>query len=238
MGKTIDLTHWQAAGEDWWRGARQKQGFYLSKLLDRLPEVDSFYLPDEDYQMVLLPGVWEPWGVLLHWAQVLWQKGWSVSFVPQLDLMVGEIPDLTQTLVDTLLTRFADRPFVIGAHSKGGLVGKAAMQGGQLEIAGLIACGTPFFGAPIARLTPPPAQLRNLTPENAYLELLRSDWETNTRTAFVEAHWDQNVPQIGSLPGAFHVQVRTIGHNALLESDEAATAIDRFGKYFLEKTRG
>lgn len=235
MGKPVELQHWEAAGRDWARGATQKQSWLMRYLLGEMPNPEALFHRSWDKQMVLLPGVWEPWPVLLTWARVLSAQKWSVSFVPALDLMLGEVDELAATLQSAIESRFGRRAVVVAAHSKGGLVAKTAIlrKSTSTNLAGVVACGTPFFGAPIVRFTPTVIGLRDLAPETVEHAELGYDWESNRKTALIEAAFDQNVPRINRMPGAFRATVPVRGHNALLESEDTARLIDRFGTHFL-----
>ncbi len=110
-----------------------------------------------------LPGIWEDWRHLHVWAQELHDAGWDVHLLESLGDMTAPVPDLAGLVAEHLhLQDLHD--VVLFAHSKGGLVGKAVMLGPEGDrVRGLIACATPFNGAPITQLLPT-SELSELSP--------------------------------------------------------------------------
>lgn len=184
---------------------------------------------DEGHKVALvLPGVWERGEVLEPWARALRALGWDVRTVPDLDLQIGSLKELTQRLEDFLQDQSLHDVLIV-AHSKGGLVAKQAMVGSQgWRISQLIACGTPFDGAPIANLTAPQLKMRSLVPWDPEIQALADNHEPNRRIVAIQAQWDQNVPADPVLPGATVITVAVEGHNALITAPEVIALIAYF----------
>lgn len=200
--------HLRIAAEDWQRGVAR-----FTQHIDRDPqEVRRAQAPP----LVLLPGVWERWESTWEWAQALHGSGFDVHFAPDLDLELGSLEELAGRLLDWLASTGLERP-ILTAHSKGGLVGKQALVNRPQALKGLIACGTPFEGAPLAGLTPPALRMYNLRPSSPEIRSLQENVEANRRIILIEAQYDQNVPRVSRLPGAIRQVVPTAGHNSLLQ---------------------
>lgn len=177
---------------------------------------------------ILLPGIWEPWENLSNWGRALFALGWDVRFIPELDLQLGSLAELSKILTDYLQKNDLLEVLVV-AHSKGGLVTKAAMVSEEgWRIDHLIACGTPFEGAPIAVVPPEIMQTKTLVPGSEELVELSSQTDVNKKITAVQAKWDQNVPANPHLPGAQIVTVDVTGHNALLHAPEVIAQISFF----------
>lgn len=209
--------------KDWARGAIQKTQFRLRQRGAKPISAAAFRRPGAP-SIVMIPGVWEEWGVLTRWGSALYNAGYDVRYVPHMDRVLGPIDDLARDLLDWMEHERIDKTVIV-AHSKGGLVGKRAMIIASDRFVGLVACGTPFRGAPLARLLPPASKMRDLTPENTDVTSLADDLPSNHKTVLIEATWDQNVPRIGVLPGAVHLTAPIKGHNALLGDKETAKLI-------------
>lgn len=217
-------------GRGWQMGLRVQARRALRRVLPLPREEDT--LDDLAIQSaktaVVLPGVWERWEVLETWARGLSALGWNVRMVPSLDLQIGTLTELADRLSQFLEEEELSDVLVV-AHSKGGLVTKQAMAGTQgWRIGRLIACGTPFDGAPIANLTVPQLKMRSLVPWDPEIQILSDNHEPNLRIVAIQAQWDQNVPPDPALPGATVVTVTVEGHNALLTAPEVVALIAHY----------
>lgn len=189
---------------------------------------------DNARSVVLLPGVWERWQATWAWGESLHDAGFDVRFVPDIDLELGDVDELAETLLNYFDQAAISDPIVV-AHSKGGLVGKQAMVKQPNRIAGLVACGTPFEGAPLARLLPRALKMSDLTPEAEKIRRLAENTDVNSRIVSIEAKWDQDVPPVGGLPGGFYCQVPVIGHHQLLGDPITSKRIVQFVSHIHEK---
>lgn len=231
MGSKARLA--RLALRDWSLGGLQKVRFRCWER--RRCDPDSLRRPGGP-AVILLPGVWEDWGALLTWGRHLFEAGFDVNFFPEVDRMFGPLEALARQVAEGAAQRGLG-PALIVAHSKGGLVGKACLIEFPGRFTGLITCGTPFAGAPLARLLPQWSQMADLNPENPKITTLANDLPTNRKLVQVEAKWDQNVPRVGMLPGAIHVTSNIVGHNALLEDKETAKTIARMALHISENWR-
>lgn len=206
----------ETAVEDWTLG--------ISRLVDA-PHVSPIDVrrPGEP-AVIVLPGVWERWEATWRWASDLFEAGFDVHFIPELDLELGSLPDLGEKLLNWVRGSELDSPLIV-AHSKGGLVAKEALVKDPSALRGVIACGTPFDGAPIASVTPLSLRVRNLRPGSPQIQELASNTEANQRIIAIEAAWDQNVPELQNLPGATVVKAPVEGHNHLLEDPSTAKLV-------------
>lgn len=195
------------------------------KRLASPPSIDVSLVRNAGGQpVVILPGVWERHSAAWRWATTLAEAGFDVHFVPQLDLELGDLDHLGEKLLSWLDQEGLSDSIVV-AHSKGGLVAKSALTQNQGAFKGLIACGSPFAGAPIVRATPFSMRLHGLSPTSKQILQLAQNTEVNRKIVVVEAAWDQNVPALRGLPGSMFETVPTSGHNQLLEDPATATKI-------------
>lgn len=173
--------------------------------------------------VVGLPGIWEDWRHFHLWAQVLHDAGWDVHLLEELGDMTSPIPDLALRVREYLQLHDL-HDVVLVAHSKGGLVGKSVMLGPEgSRVRGLIACATPFAGAPITRLFPT-TELAELSPGSPTITELAGEDAVNCRIIQVEATWDQSVPP-SPLTGVRHVTLPIRGHSSMLYSTEVARTL-------------
>jgi len=180
-----------------------------------------------------LPGIWEDWRHLHVWAQELHDAGWDVHLLESLGDMTEPVPDLAERVAEHL--RLHDlHDVVLVAHSKGGLVGKAVMLGHEGDrVRGLIACATPFKGAPITQLLPT-SELAELSPSSPTIAELGSERSVNSRIIQVEAEWDQSVPP-SPLEGVRHVTLPLTGHSAMLSSPEVARTLVVLARQLMDR---
>lgn len=218
----MNLYQTRAAMRDWMLSATQK-----ARPLVQDPE--SLHRPGAK-SVIMLPGIWGRWNGTWLWAEALYDSGFDVHFVPEVDQQLGTLTHLADALVSAIQSKHLSRPIVVG-HSKGGLVAKWAMREDPELLAGLIAVGTPFFGAPIARRMPPLTQLPDLAPETPQIRNLADYHEVNKKIVIIEAEWDQDVPTVGVLPGSLHCFVPIEGHNRLLEDPLTAERIVQFARH-------
>lgn len=216
----------QAALTDWGWAAKRRMQFAL-------PKPDALRR-EGARSVVMLPGVWERWWTTWRWGQALHGAGFDVRFIPEIDLELGTIDSLAKRVLEQLDQQGITRPILV-AHSKGGLVGKQAMVTEPGRILGLVACGTPFDGAPLARLTPPALKMSDLVPEAQQIRRLAQNTDANRRIASIEARWDQDVPAVGALPGGLYCQVPVIGHHQLLADPVTSERIVQFAEHMDEK---
>ena len=174
--------------------------------------------------VVFLPGIWERWTASWLWARSFYKAGYDVHFVPELDLELGSMEDLSDLLLEWIGANLTQPPIIVG-HSKGGLVAKSALVKRESALRGIVACGTPFEGSPMASIAPLSMRVRNLRPESAEIQQLAAHTQENAKVILIEARWDQNVPHIGRLPGGAALEAPVDGHNQMLEDPETARLV-------------
>lgn len=179
-----------------------------------------------------LPGIWETWRHFHVWAQALHDAGWDVHLLESLEDMTAPIPDLARRVEEYLRDQDL-HDVILFAHSKGGLVGKAVMLGPERRrVRGLIACATPFNGAPITWLVPT-TELSELAPDSPTIVELAADRAVNRRIIQVEAEWDQSVPP-SPLTGVRHVTLPITGHSTMLFSAQVARTLTVLARQLLD----
>jgi len=166
--------------------------------------------------VVLLPGIYERWGVLGALARALHGAGHPVHMVPSLGRNAGALAWSTDQVVHRVL-ELDLTGVVLVAHSKGGLIGKMAMADPRVadRIAGLVAVNTPFGGSVYARWFPA-AAVRALAPQDPHVVALGAVDEVNPRIVSVSAPFDPHVPAGHGLDGAHLVRLPVDGHFRVL----------------------
>ncbi|MDO5034775.1 MAG: alpha/beta fold hydrolase [Actinomycetaceae bacterium] len=172
-----------------------------------------------------IPGIVETSEHLHLAGAALHRAGWDVRFVPALDTMKGPGHLLTRRLENYLVSNNLE-DVTIFAHSKGGLIGKAAMGGPEgWRIRGMVSLGTPYTGSPLANFVPRGLGVADLRPDSPYIHDQFEDVRANPRITSIEAKWDQQVPTGSWLPGARLVTANMYGHNNLLASPIAINVL-------------
>lgn len=174
--------------------------------------------------VVLVPGVFERWHFLRPIADRLAAAGHPVHTVPELGVNAGPIPDAAR-LVAEFLNRHDLRGVALVAHSKGGLIGKAAMlEDAAGRIDRLVAIATPFAGTRMARLTVVPA-LRAFRPAHPVIRRLVAERDVNSRITSIFPSFDPHIPDGSVLEGAVNVRLDVIGHFRVLEHPDTIDAV-------------
>ncbi|MBT2517012.1 alpha/beta fold hydrolase [Streptomyces sp. ISL-90] len=184
-------------------------------------------------EVVLLPGVYEHWSFLRPLGDALNAAGHRVLVVHGLGpnrLGVAE----TATRLERALARVSVPPAgrVIVGHSKGGLIGKYLLVGGDdsgdragaLGIRGVVGVCTPFGGARRARLFLDPS-IRALLPSDETIVMLGTAASVNARIVSVFGTYDPHVPDGSVLDGATNVRVPVAGHFRVLAARETHVAV-------------
>jgi pimeloyl-ACP methyl ester carboxylesterase len=183
--------------------------------------------------VVLLPGVYEHWSFLRPLGDALNAAGHRVLVVHGLGPNRRGIAE-TAARLERALSRVPARPAgrVIVGHSKGGLIGKYLLVGGDdsgdragvLGIRGVVGVCTPFGGARRARLFTDPS-IRALLPSDDTIVMLGSAASVNARIVSVFGTYDPHVPDGSALDGATNVRVPVAGHFRLLGARETHVAV-------------
>lgn len=198
--------------------------------LGRAAPVPAAYGGGSGRPVVILPGVFERWNFLRPVADRLAAAGHPVHVVPELGVNAGPIPVAARRVGDFLAARDL-RGVALVAHSKGGLVGKAAMlEDADSRIDRLVAVATPFAGSRMANLTLVPA-LRAFRPAHPVIRRLVAEREVNARITSIFPAFDPHIPEGSALEGATNVRLEVVGHFRVLEDpaaiDAVLTAVER-----------
>lgn len=177
--------------------------------------------------VVVVPGVYEPWGFMLPLITDLHERGHPVHLVDP--LRDNRVPVPTgAALVDDYLDSHGLEGVVIVAHSKGGLIGKHVMILGRAagRVRSMVAIATPFGGSRYARYLPGPT-LRAFSPRDETVTLLGRSAETNSRIVSVFPRFDPHIPESSELAGARNVRIDTSGHFRVLEHPRVIAEVRR-----------
>ncbi|MBO1752645.1 alpha/beta hydrolase [Actinotalea sp. BY-33] len=195
-----------------WRG-RSEAGEYLDPPAPVSPDV------------VLVPGVYEPWTFMRPLAVLLHARGHRVHVLPELGYHRAPVSTGAAVLGEVLRARDL-RDVVVVAHSKGGLVGKLAMlhEDPDARIARMVAVNTPFAGSVRARWFPGQT-FRSFSPRDATVLALTAEHEVNARITSAYSRFDPHIPGGSELEGAANVRLRTPGHFRALADPELAEVV-------------
>jgi len=207
------------ARRTWWRvadyvfaGWHQVRGVVAPGDPDRYRDPPVPRAPD----VVLVPGVMEPWPFLQPLADHLFVAGHAVHVVPGLGYHVQDLPEAVRVVAELLAERDL-RDVVVVAHSKGGLVGKLLLSHPDAgpRVRGVVAVATPFAGSRLARLLPL-RSLRIFRPDHPDIVGLGRVVDVDDRIVSVFSRWDPHVPEGSVLAGAGNVELDTPGHFRVL----------------------
>lgn len=174
--------------------------------------------------VVIVPGVFERWHFLRPIANRLAEAGHPVHVIPELGTNAGPIPEAARRVTAFLETRDL-RGVALVAHSKGGLIGKAAMlEDADGRIDRLVAIATPFQGSRMARLTIVPV-LRAFRPAHPVIRRLAAEREVNSRITSIFPAFDPHIPEGSAIEGGANVRLEVVGHFRVLEDPAAIDAV-------------
>ncbi len=217
--------------QDWGRAGLDLAAAGVSSLRRHLPSVHA----DSDCSsipLVVLPGVLEPWRYLLPLGSWLSSQGHPIHYVRQLGFNLAGLESSVVHVLELLDSEdITDAVFV--AHSKGGLIGKAALASPALEsrVAGMVTLATPFRGSGLGgRFQRLPLVKRS--PFGMFVEgsddlvSLEAQEHVNSHIVTMAPQWDQVVsPESTWLPGATNVALPVAGHFRPLRNPEVWAAI-------------
>ncbi|MGN6742473.1 MAG: esterase/lipase family protein [Amnibacterium sp.] len=176
--------------------------------------------------IVLLPGIWETWHFLKPLIEHLHAAGHPVHVLADLGWNGGSVDAAAALTVAHLREHDLDGAVVV-AHSKGGLIGKAAMLDAAdgRRLAAMVAISTPFSGSVYARYAPL-RSLRAFSPVDPTTLRLAANRDANARITSIWAEFDPHIPGGSELPGATNVRVPTGGHFRILADPRTLHALD------------
>jgi triacylglycerol lipase len=202
---------WQIRGIGQWRGAQQ-----LTTGADPARPA-----------VVVVPGVYEPWGFMRPEIGALRQAGYAVHVVDTLGYNTGEIPAAARMVAEYLAGHDLGR-VVLVAHSKGGLIGKYLMARHDPErrVERLVTVATPFAGSAHARWLPVRA-VREFLPTAVVLRELAREQAMNGRIVSIFGTFDPHIPGGSRLEGARNVELPVMGHFRILRDRRVVQAVVR-----------
>jgi alpha-beta hydrolase superfamily lysophospholipase len=173
-------------------------------------------LPGDGRPVVILPGVWEPWGFMRPVIDAAHAAGHPVHVLPKLGRNSRPVPD-TARAVAAYLVEHDLRDVLIVAHSKGGLIGKYVMTecDPDARVTRMVAICTPFAGSDYARYMTL-SSLRAFSPDDPTTVRLQEQLQVNAHITAVTGVFDPHIPAIVDLPGATNIVLPDGGHFRLL----------------------
>jgi pimeloyl-ACP methyl ester carboxylesterase len=186
--------------------------------------VPASYGLGEGRPVVLLPGVYERWNFLRPIADALSAAGHPVHVVRELGINDRAIPASARRVLSFLAAHDLHGVALV-AHSKGGLIGKAAMlEDAEGRIGRLVAVATPFSGSRMADLMIVPA-MRAFRPAHPVIRRLVAERAVNARITSISPAYDPHIPEGGFLEGGANVRLDVVGHFRVLEAPETIEAV-------------
>jgi hypothetical protein len=176
--------------------------------------------------VVVLPGIWETWHFLKPLIEHLHGAGHPVHVLAELGWNGGTVEAAAERTVRHLREHDLSDVMLV-AHSKGGLIGKAAMldavEGGRVDA--MAAISTPFSGSVYARYAPI-RSIRAFSPRDPTTLRLAANREVNARITSIYGEFDPHIPGGSELPGATNVRVPVGGHFRILADARTLSALD------------
>jgi len=186
--------------------------------------VPASYARGSERPVVLIPGVYERWQFLRPIADALAARGHPVYVIPELGINTRAIPASGRRVLAALAERDLHGVALV-AHSKGGLIGKAAMlEDVDARIDRLVAVATPFSGSRMAFYTLLPA-LRVFRPTHPVIRRLVGERAVNARITSIQPAFDPHIPEGGDVEGGTNVRLDVVGHFRVLEDPAAIAAV-------------
>ncbi|MCU1473644.1 alpha/beta hydrolase [Amnibacterium sp.] len=176
--------------------------------------------------VVVLPGIWETWHFLKPLIEHLHHAGHPVHVLAELGWNGGSVDAAAGLTVQHLRDHDLTDVMIV-AHSKGGLIGKAAMldavEGGRVDA--MAAISAPFSGSVYARYAPI-RSIRAFSPRDPTTLRLAANREVNARITSIYGEFDPHIPGGSELPGATNVRVPVGGHFRILADARTLSALD------------
>lgn len=155
-------------------------------------------------------------------------EGWQTVVGVRYPSTQLRLPQIVARIDGAARTLAADGPIDVVAHSLGAVSTRAWLRefGGAALVRRFISLGGPHAGTTLHPLVP--AVLSDvLDPDGYWVRRLASDGREPVDTVVIRARYDQQVfpPERASLPGIREVVLQGHGHNSLLWSNSAHSAV-------------
>lgn len=223
------LARTRAAAADWLVAGTDLAGALWRRVRPRVPVVGDGDPGCAEIPVVILPGILEPWTYLAPMGNWFGELGHPVHYVETLGWNLADVARSAERCRDVLRERGVDEAVIV-AHSKGGLIGKAAMalsrqaHSGETasaspegQFVGMVTVATPFGGSSLGgRLQRLPGVRRTplgmFLPGSTQLVSLAMERAVNERIVSLAPAWDQVIPEGSHLEGALNVRLDVPGH--------------------------
>lgn len=176
--------------------------------------------------IVPVPGIYERWDCLLPLLRRLNREGFPVRPVRSLGRMREPVGVLAARLAREV-ERLPEEEAVLLCHSKGGLVGRAAMLAAREpeRIRRVIALATPFRGSTAALLVRHAPELRALWPASRQTVRLAAPTPFDDRMLSIVPRVDQAIARRNDLPGIREIRLPLIGHHLVMRDPRVLLCI-------------
>jgi len=162
--------------------------------------------------ILIIPGVYESWRFMQPVAEHLFRAGHPVHVLDKLGFNTGAIPAMAE-VVRAYLEQLDLTDVIVVAHSKGGLIAKAALADPTTvrRVRRVIAINTPFSGSRYAYLFLI-RSVRMFTPTGPVIRALQADLLINRLISSLYSVFDPHIPETSHLEGAENVVLPSVGH--------------------------
>jgi alpha-beta hydrolase superfamily lysophospholipase len=203
---------------DWWYAAAWQ-------VRSLRPSTAAGYRTGDRQPVVVVPGIYETWEFMRPLMDALHARGHPIYVVTALKYNLRTVPDSAE-LVIAAIDRERLHDVLLLAHSKGGLIGKYAMErlDPEQRIDRMIAIATPFAGSAYACLAPG-RQLRAFRAKDPVLSALARDVGANPRITSLYGVFDTMIPEGSELAGATNRRLRVGGHFSILSDPRTLAAV-------------
>ena len=185
------------------------------------------HIVKEKDPIVIIPGIFEKWGMLKKIIDPLSRKGHPIYIVPELKYNAKNIHN-SSGQVASLINKKNLKNVILLAHSKGGLIGKhmLAFHNKEERIKKLIAIATPFGGSEIAKKIPI-KPLKELSPDSEIIKTLKEEKQINSYITCIMGEYDNHVwpTENCKLDGAKNIKISVDGHHKILFNRDVVNSI-------------
>jgi hypothetical protein len=183
-----------------------------SRLFTKQP--DSYTEHNEGKSpIILIPGLFERWGVLGKIAKSISRNGHDVFIIPELGDNVFDIETSADIVERFIRINGIPENRHIVAHSKGGIIGKKVLNDGYADK--MIAIASPFSGSDFANYFPL-SSIQEMTSRSEKINELMEQSEVNKNIVSIFPVVDNLIPNGSQLKGAENILVRAKGHHKIL----------------------